>query len=517
MTEPLPTGPAALQDPAAQSPLEAAEVARPHLQGGAGVVIRGMTWVASSNILSRAISLFGQVVTAWLLLPEDYGAYAFALSIAAAVAALRGGGIAQLIIKDGSSYDLKAPIYFSYTLALNVIAMTLLMVPGFIYLSKKPAVGVVLLAVAIAIPLGTHATIYKAKLAVDHRFKAISSINLGSALVWQAGVVGFALMGFGAKSFALPVIMQAIYESVVSARYVKATSSLWSASTRGYRTVFKQTRWIMLSTAALAFATTGDYFAVGIITNARIVGIYFFAFQLIVAIGTPVNLAIETVFPALLARLNGDSSRQIRAFSRTVAVISSAGLSAFGAMLIALPLAIHLTWRGKWDMATPAVLTLAVCLPAWLLVAAGRALIDARGLWRFRFIFLAVYGVGGMSSAAIGALLGGGVQPIATCVAIFYVSITLALLISLSRLGVHLRATAGALLVPLIINSIAFVLSHYLDSILRIGVAPAISVGVRLGCFLLIVLAGNWLFLRGYWTEILAIVRQAVPRRQPKS
>ena len=521
MSKPPTTGTPALQDPSlepsgtsgAQSPPEA-EVARPHVQGGAGVVIKGMTWVASGNILSRGIALLGQVVTAWLLRPEDYGAYAFAISIAAAVAALRGGGIAQLIIKDGSSYDSKAPLYFTYTLALNVIAMTLLMVPAFIYLSKNPPVGLVLLSVAIAIPLGTHATVYKAKLAVDHRFKAISSINLGSALVWQAGVVGFALMGFGAKSFALPVIMQAIYESVVSARYVKSTSSFWSPKTGGYRDIFRQTRWIMLSTAALAFATTGDYFAVGIITNARIVGIYFFAFQLIVAITTPVNLAIETVFPALLTRLNGDGSRQIRAFSRTVAVISSAGLSAYGAMLITLPIAIHLTWRGKWDMATPAVLTLAVCLPAWLLVAASRSLIEARGLWRFRFIFLAVYGVGGMSSAAIGALLGGGVQPIATCVAIFYVSITLAFLISLTRLGVRLKVTAAALIVPFIINLIAFVASQYLDSLLRIGVAPFISIGVRLGCFLLIVLAGNWLFLRGYWTEILATLRQAIPRRR---
>ena len=523
MSKPPTTGTPALQDPSleppdtsgAQSP-PGAEAARPHVQGGAGVVIKGMTWVASGNILSRGIALLGQVVTAWLLRPEDYGAYAFAISIAAAVAALRGGGIAQLIIKDGSSYDSKAPLYFTYTLALNVIAMTLLMVPAFIYLSKNPPVGLVLLSVAIAIPLGTHATVYKAKLAVDHRFKAISSINLGSApSSGKPASSGFALMGLGAKSFALPVIMQAIYESVVSARYVKSTSSLWSPKTKGYRTIFRQTRWIMLSTAALAFATTGDYFAVGIITNARIVGIYFFAFQLIVAITTPVNLAIETVFPALLARLNADSSRQIRAFSRTVAVISSAGLSAYGAMLITLPIAIHLTWRGKWDMATPAVLTLAVCLPAWLLVAAGRSLIEARGLWRYRFIFLAVYGVGGMSSAALGALLGGGVQVIATCVAIFYVSITLALLISLASLGVRLKATAGAIIVPLIINLIAFdAQASILIRCFGSGVAPFISIGIRLGCFLLIVMAGNWLFLRGYWAEILATVRQAVPRRR---
>jgi lipopolysaccharide exporter len=524
MATPPPTGPRSLQKTSLQ-PTDTSEVhtslgvadARPHVQGGAGAVIKGMTWVASSNILSRVISLLGQVVTAWLLRPEDYGAYAFAISISAAVAALRGGGIAQLIIKDGSSYDSKAPLYFTYTLALNVIAMALLMVPAFIYLSKNAAVGVVLMAVAIAIPLGTHATVYRAKLAVDHRFREISSINLGSALVWQAGVVGFALMGFGAKSFALPTVMQAIYESVMSARYVKSTSSLWSARTRGYRNIFKQTRWIMLSTAALAFATTGDYFAVGIIANARIVGIYFFAFQLIVAIATPVNMAIETVLPALLARLNDDGARQIRAFSRTVAVISSAGLSALGAMLITLPIAIHWTWRGKWDMATPAVLMLAVCLPAWLLVAAGRALIEAKGLWRFRFIFLAVYGIGGMSSAAIGALLGRGVQPIATCVAIFYVSITLALLVSLTRLGVRLKVTAGALLVPFIINLIAFVSSRFLDSILPSGVAPVINVGVQFGCFLLIILAGNWLFLRGYWTEILAVVRQAVPRLRRNS
>ena len=209
-----------------QDPL-GTEVAQPRVSDGAGVVIRKcMTWVASSNILSRTIALLGQIVTAWLLSPEDYGAYAFAISISAAVAALRGGGIAQLIIKDGGSYASKAPLYFTYTLALNLISMAILIVPGIIYLSKDPPVGVVLLTVALAIPLGTHATIYKAKLAVDHRFKEISSINLGSALVWQAGVVGFALMGFGAKSFALPVVLQAIFESVVERPLCKDKSCL---------------------------------------------------------------------------------------------------------------------------------------------------------------------------------------------------------------------------------------------------------------------------------------------------
>jgi len=79
---------------------------------------------------------------------------------------------------------------------------------------------------------------------------------------------------------------------------------------------------------------------------------------------------------------------------------------------------------------------------------------------------------------------------------------------------VPLKATATALVVPFIINLVAFLASQYLDSILPIGVAPIINVGVRLGCFLLIVLAGNWLFLRGYWTEILATVKKAVPRRR---
>jgi len=519
MAKPPPTGlgspgdaPLELTDASELKGSLGADGASPHVGGGAGAVVKGMTWIASSNVVSRVIAFLGQVVTAWLLLPEDFGAYAFAISISAAVAALRGGGVAELIIKNAGGFDSKAPLYFTYSLALNLIATALLMIPAAIYLSKNAAVGVVLIAVAIAIPLGTPATVCKAKLAVDHRFKEIASINLGSAVVWQAGVAGFALMGFGAKSFALPAIFQAIYESVMSVRYAKTAPLLRSAKISDFVSIFKETRWIMISTAALALATTGDYFAVGIIASARTVGIYFFSFQLIVAVTTPVNSAIEIVLPALLARLNGDSARQVRAFARIVAVIASAGLSALGALLITLPTAIHWTWHGKWDMATPAVLTLAVCLPAWLLVAAGRSLIEARGLWRSRFVFLAVYGAGGMSSAAIGALLGKGVQPIATCVAIFYVSFTLALLISLTKLGVRLRVTAGALFVPLIINLIAFASSQLLDAVLPAGIAPPISVGMRFVCFMLMVLAGNWLLLRGYWEEILGIVLKSARR-----
>ena len=76
MTEPVSTDPLAIQTEAQDS----AEGANARMDGGAGVVIKGMTWVASSNILSRSISLVGQVVTAWLLVPEDYGAYAFAIA-----------------------------------------------------------------------------------------------------------------------------------------------------------------------------------------------------------------------------------------------------------------------------------------------------------------------------------------------------------------------------------------------------------------------------------------------------
>ena len=72
------------------------------------------------------------------------------------------------------------------------------------------------------------------------------------AVVWWCWV-GFAWLGWGALSFVLPPVLQAVYENVAGWRYVKQWPRLGPAAAReDYLRLFRETRWLRLSAAMLA-------------------------------------------------------------------------------------------------------------------------------------------------------------------------------------------------------------------------------------------------------------------------
>jgi O-antigen/teichoic acid export membrane protein len=482
------------------------------LSAGSAAAVTGTLWVIVSNLLTRGLSFVGQVIMGWLLVPEDFGIWALAVSISTAVGALRNGGTSQILIRRGHDYAAQAAPVFRFSLAFNILAMLLLIAVAALMRTSRPAVAIVLLGLAISIPIGTPAMLLKAKLTIDRRFRELATINFGSSFIWQAAVVGLAFGGLGAMSFALPPLLQAAYESVASWRATKAFPNVRThAQARDYWLLFRESRWVMLSAMALGLATTGDYFAVAMLTDVRTAGIYFFAFQLVVAISAPLYGALETVLPPLFTQLNDDRPRQIAACTRTLRVMMGAGAPAAATFALGAPLAIHFIWHGVWDEAIPVARILAACVPAWLLVSAGRALIEARGLWRARFMVLGLYGLGGISSAALGTLFH-SVGAIAACVAAFYVSFSLVFVLVLGRLGLPLRATAAAILAPLALTGVALVSAWLLAASLAPEAGSYSQSGVALLTFLVIVALGNVVFFRELWREILSILTRRIRR-----
>jgi O-antigen/teichoic acid export membrane protein len=483
-------------------------------RGGAATAIAGMTWLFASSVLTRAVTFAGQIVVGWLLVPEDFGIWALAVSISTAVSVLRNGGTSQILIRRAGEYATEAPAIFKYSLAFNVLAMVILAVIAMPLLATSPALAVVLLGVALSIPLGTPAMILKARLTIERRFREVAVIGFWSAFVWQVSAASLACLGLGAMSFALPPLLQALYESFASWRRVRELPTLKSRAAAGsYWTLFRESRWVMLSTAAVALATTGDYFAVAVLTDTRTVGIYFFAFQLVVALGAPIYGAVEVVLPPLLTQLNSQRERQVDACMRAMRTIVTAGVPAAAALALVAPLAVHFVWRGAWDMAIPAVQALAACIPAWLIVNAGRSLIEARGLWRGRFIVMAAYGVGGMGSAAIGTLLG-GVTAIAVAVTTFYVCFAVVFLLVLRALGVPVKRSIGSILLPVLVTGLALAASLWLASMWPPGDSALWHDGVALAGFLLIAAVGNLLLFRDVWLQVLGGLVQRLRRRE---
>jgi len=478
---------------------------------GGSAAVKGMTWMFAGNTLTRTVGLAGQILIGWLLVPEDFGIYAFALSMSTAVVALRNGGSSQVVIQRGHEYHLRAGLFLRYSLVFNLIAMVLLLGVAVPFLLRSAPAGILILGTAISLPLGTPAMLYRAKLAIDRRFRELSTIGVWSAALWQGSVVCLAFCGLGAMSFAIAPILQAGYESLAGWRYVGAIPNARQKRPRQeYVQLFSQTRWIMLSAAAVALATTGVYFVVGVLTDARTVGAFFFAFQLVVAVSLPVYGAMETVFPPLLSQLGSDSARQISAYSRILRITVVAAVPLSIACALALPVSIHFVWNGKWDIAAPAAQILAGCIPAWLLITAGRALIEARGYWRTRFVILAIYGFGAIAAAAVGAHVG-GVDAIALAVTLFYTTFAAVFLLCQAKLGLALKRIVPLVLMSLAVNFGALLLSFSAPIATRLS--PDLHQWLILALFLAISGIGNALFFRHAWLDALKVVVQRTELR----
>jgi O-antigen/teichoic acid export membrane protein len=419
----------------------------------------GATWMVASSTLGRAVALLGQVAIGWLLKPEDFGVWALALAMSSAVLSLRNGGTTQILIQRGHSYTREARFFLRYSLAFNLGIMAILSGLSFPYLRSGSPVGLALLGIGLSVPLATPAMMSRAKLTIDGSFAVLAGISFGAGLIWQVSVLIFAAIGFGGTSFACAPVLQALFEGI-SGRY--AAGPVPRDDTRrtfsDYFALFRQSGWIMLSAAVLSLATTGPYFIVGMLTDLRTVGIYYFGYQTVVALAMPVYSGIESVLPSMLVRLNDTPRRQMAALARAIRIMMIASVPMSVTFALAAPLIIHVIWHGKWDMSIAATQILAGCVPAWLVIHCVRALLEARGSWRLRFLLLAGNGVGGIAAAALGTMFA-SVGAIALSVSVFYVLFALTLLVLARGLGLHLSEIAGITIKPVGLNCMALLIA----------------------------------------------------------
>jgi len=468
-------------------------------------ILGNITWMFSANIVTRLVGLAGQIILGWLLVPEEFGVYALAVSLSAFITVLRSGGVAQVAVQKGQEFSANTRLYYRYALAFDFAAALLLSCLAIPFLLRLSAVGNILLGIAISLPLGTSASIYKAHLLVARRFREIAYITLFSSLIWQVSLIGFAASGLGASSFAIPPLLQATFENIAYRLSAKPTIEprLDIQPTRTeYLQLFRSARWIMASTAMLSLATTGDYFAVGMLTDAKVVGIYFFAFQLIAAISTPINSAFETVLPVTFTKLNENQGRQMEACLKVIRTILITSIPLSIMIMMVAPAVMHPVWQGKWDAAIPSAQILALCIPAWLVTSSIRALLEARGWWRYRFVLLAIYGVGGMSTAALGTLFH-NVDLIAVSVTAFYICFAAALLLLLRGYGVNWRDIAQRCIPAIVINGVALMISKALSMMINDSSSYIFTQLVEIVSYLIIALLLNAVFLKDVWSAIV--------------
>jgi O-antigen/teichoic acid export membrane protein len=245
-----------------------------------------------------------------------------------------------------------------------------------------------------------------------------------------------------------------------------------------FKPLLRHSLWIMVGMIAMALAANGAYLAIPIFEEKATLGVYFFGFQLTVAIfATLTNGLLQVLIPSF-ASMNLDRSRQEYAFIRALEMSSLMIFSvSFALAAVAEPL-IHWIWSGKWDAAIPVVQILGVTAIMRVTFPLCRALLEARGHWRAVAVLSWCQAVGVVTSAALGAWLG-GLTTIAISVGVYNMLMGFIYLIVINReVAQSIGKVTWSVFGPYLVAVLSLSVSWLLNDRFQVSDNPLIQAGM---------------------------------------
>lgn len=478
------------------------------------VTVQGISWTLASSSFAKAASFLSQITLGWLLSPSDFGVYALAISAAALVDGLRNGGTDRILVQRGKEYDELASPIFKIALLFNLLAMSTLMLcaPLAAQAFNTPDLPPLIVIIALALPLTTPVAVLRAKLTIDLRFKNISEVDSLSALIRACSVVVFALLGFGPLSFVLPLFIVAIYEGVAFARHAR----LWPRTQTPARSIaggiLRDARWVIIASFGLAMCLRGTFFAVGLLEEHSLVGVYFFGSQLSMSFLDLLAPGIAAVMLSTFSKVSQQPQLQARGYLKSIRMLCLITIPACVVLAIMAEPIIRILWFGKWDAAIPVVQVLVLFLPAALLSIVSLALVEARGRWALRAILIYIHAIAMIICAVIGAWMGGLIA-----IALWFCGFQIAISLLHSCVAARLVSLSFGSVVSAIWPSVGFaifsaLLSHYAAEIL-VSDGNYLFGTIFQACFFILTFwALAWSALRIHYKEIISVL---MPHKAP--
>jgi O-antigen/teichoic acid export membrane protein len=380
-----------------------------------GAVMRGSLWMLFNTLVSRGASLVAQILLGRILLQDDFGVYALAISASTMAAVLKDGGVKQVLIQRQREYEgLIGPVFWmagAFNLATGLIIVLLAHPLAWAY--HEPRVAWLMLVIAVCQPLSTPGAILATRLQIDLRFREAGLIAAISSIIRYLGAVVLAYMGFGAMSFVLPLPLLAFVEWGLGWWYARERPWQRSARPDLWWTLFRDTRWILAGTIGIAGINLGANMVIGFFVAMAVVGVYFFAFQIVVQIGMVLAGNVVQVLFAAFSKIAEDVERKRSAALRSLRqIMLLSGPMCLGLAATFTPLEL-IFWKGKWAEAANPVEIIGLFYPATMAGSVALAVMQARGRFRAWGLCLLGMALATLVSAALGASLQGTASGIA--------------------------------------------------------------------------------------------------------
>lgn len=475
----------------------------------------GFAWLMFQTVGVKCVTVLGQIALAWLLIPEDFGLVALAYSVTTFIVILQASGVLEILIQRQKEFARLASAAFWLSLLIGT-TVSLLMVsaaPLAARIYGEPTLTGLLLVLAVGTFLSNLENVPLAKLQIEMRFRPISLLGIFQGAGQTILSVGFAVAGFGAYSFVLPLPIIGLVKLVI----------LWSLARPPVRLRLELRQWPSLLSAsglliAAAFCfglyTQAANVALGLLHSAAVVGLFHFAYHLSLQVQTLLALNLSQVLLPSFSRLQDDPKRQTKAFLRATKVLMI--LAAPASLLVAAIAdpAVRLVFHERWQGAIPVLQLLSIGAAFNLTSIVTMNLIKAQGRYGFHLRVAFWRAICFVTTVTAGALMG-GVLAVGAGAAVFMVLFgPLSMYATIRFGGQGWREVLDVYTVPVGGGGLACACGAAASWwIPDLPARDLLRIGITCGVAALIYLPLMWCFAADAWQELINRVLSLLPPR----
>ena len=356
----------------------------------------GFAFMAAQMIVTRLLGILGNLVLAWLLVPEDFGLIGMATSVVAFAQIVQSIGVREVLIRRQSSYKHLANAGFWIAVSSGLLCAIVIAAcsPLAALLFKEPRVVGLLLVLAAAIPVSNASLVPEARLQIDLRFRWVAMLNMISAGGTVILTVVFAWLGFGAYSLVLPRLILAVVRTLLAWRIAGFTPRL-SLQTRRWKYIIGDSLWVLLANLCMTVQLQADVIMLGRAlavrgkdTAAQELGLYTFASALSMQAVILLAFSLGQILLPALSKLQEDPARQADALLRALRVLAMLVIPTCLLQAAVAEPAVQLVFPAKWASAIGVLQVLSLGMALRFFGVPVAALFQAQGRFRAYFVML---------------------------------------------------------------------------------------------------------------------------------
>ena len=412
--------------------------------------------LAQATVLKIA-GFAGQIVLAYVLAKDDFGDFALAALVAAAVAMIHQNSLVTVLVARGQRLDRWMSPAFWYSLTTGAIAAvaTFLAAPVASLLFKDSRIMGLVFVFGVIPLFNSISVVPLAMLQSQLRFRAISIVSVCTGIGTTLLTIVLAFAGFKAYSFVIPMAASSVASAAIFWRLSQPTIR-WRPQFRRWRLLMGDAGFVQLVAVMGLILAQADNFTLGCLRPAAVVGVYFFAFSLAMQPLQFLAGNLTGVLFPVMSQMRDDPVRQTRAMIRAARELAIIGLPICAAQaFLGRPL-LTIVYHGRWDEAVAPFQMLSIGAGFLLISGPASALLQSTGRFRAYVIWATICAAAFVGSVVIGATLGGALS-VSVAVMLFYVVFgPLGVYVAISAYGGRARDVLEIFFPPIAASLIAF-------------------------------------------------------------